>query len=57
MKFGGTSVKDAKAMLNVVEIVKIELPRKPVIVVSALAGVTNLLVEALPSAASSSGRL
>ncbi len=44
MKFGGTSVEDAKAMRNVAEIVERHLSRKPVVVASACAGVTNALL-------------
>ncbi len=45
MKFGGTSVEDSKAILRVIEIVKSEIPRKPIVVVSACAGVTNQLLK------------
>jgi len=45
MKFGGTSVEDAAAIKNVTEIVRKEIPRRPVVVVSACAGVTNLLLK------------
>jgi aspartate kinase len=51
MKFGGTSVKNAQAILNVVSIIKKYQDRKPVIVLSAMAGVTNSLVESLQAAA------
>ena len=44
MKFGGTSVEDARAMRRVVGIVRGELVRRPVIVASACAGVTNALL-------------
>jgi len=44
MKFGGTSVEDAKAMRNVAEIVERYLQRNPVVVASACAGVTNALL-------------
>lgn len=44
MKFGGTSVEDAGAMRNVGEIVLQRLDRKPVVVASACAGVTNALL-------------
>jgi len=44
MKFGGTSVEDAGAMRNVAEIVERNLGRKPVVVASACAGVTNALL-------------
>ena len=41
MKFGGTSVGDAKAILRVCEIVRGRLPQHPVVVVSAMAKVTD----------------
>lgn len=45
MKFGGTSVQDATAMKRVARAIQKE-SRWPVVVVSALGGVTNLLLEA-----------
>ncbi|HTX19900.1 MAG TPA: lysine-sensitive aspartokinase 3 [Bacteroidota bacterium] len=45
MKFGGTSVEDAAAIRNVAEIVGREVSRKPVVVVSACAGITNQLLK------------
>ncbi len=44
MKFGGTSVEDAAAMKRVCEIVRCRLSSKPVVVVSAMAKVTDQLV-------------
>ena len=44
MKFGGTSVEDAAAMERVCEIVRCRLSSKPVVVVSAMAKVTDQLV-------------
>lgn len=44
MKFGGTSVEDAPAIRRLIEIVKRELPKKILIVVSACSGVTNELI-------------
>ena len=44
MKFGGTSVRDADAIRRVCEIARRE-SRTPLVVVSALAGVTDQLVE------------
>jgi aspartate kinase len=44
MKFGGTSVEDAKAIDRVASIVKGRLPQKPVVVVSAMAKVTDTLL-------------
>ena len=46
MKFGGTSVQDAAAIARMIEIVKDRLGRHPVLVVSALAGVTDELLSA-----------
>lgn len=45
MKFGGTSVEDATAMRRLVAIVKQYLDRQPLVVVSAMAKVTNGLLE------------
>ena len=44
MKFGGTSIQDADAMEQVVSIVKSKLSRRPVIVISAMAQVTDTLI-------------
>jgi aspartate kinase len=44
MKFGGTSVENAEAIRRVASIVRDRLDRAPVVVVSAMAGVTNALV-------------
>jgi aspartate kinase len=43
-KFGGTSVADAGAIRRAADIVKGRLARTPIVVVSALAGVTNALL-------------
>ena len=43
-KFGGTSVADANAIRRAAEIVRGKAVRQPVVVVSALAGVTNALL-------------
>lgn len=43
-KFGGTSVADAAAILRTTEIVRDRLARRPIVVVSALAGATNALL-------------
>jgi aspartate kinase len=43
MKFGGTSVEDSAAIGRLVDIVRGRLEKKPVIVVSALSGVTSEL--------------
>jgi aspartate kinase len=44
MKFGGTSVEDARAIERVAAIVKERLPQRPVVVVSAMARVTDTLL-------------
>jgi aspartate kinase len=51
MKFGGTSVEDIAAIRRLIAIVQSGLDAKPVIVVSALAGVTDQLLEAGNAAA------
>ncbi|MCB9884469.1 MAG: aspartate kinase [Planctomycetes bacterium] len=50
MKFGGTSVGDAATIGRVVEIVRQEVRRRPVVVVSAHAGVTDMLLALTRSA-------
>jgi len=44
LKFGGTSVQDAKAMNQALDITVPYLPQRPVLVSSAMSGVTNDLV-------------
>ena len=44
MKFGGTSVQDAAAIKQVVTIINSRLDRKPVVVSSAAAGITDTLI-------------
>src|SRR5947208_16029130 len=44
MKFGGTSVEDAKAIERTAAIVKRRLSQKPVVLVSAMAKVTDQLL-------------
>lgn len=51
LKFGGTSVGDLAAIDRAVSIVRSRLPRAPVVVVSALAGTTNALLQAAHDAA------
>jgi aspartate kinase len=51
MKFGGTSVEDAAAIRRVIGIVQSRLNAHPVVVVSALAQVTDQLLEAGTAAA------
>src|SRR5829696_5582872 len=48
MKFGGTSVADAAAFENVARIVAAEREASPVVVVSAMSGVTDALLSATP---------
>lgn len=50
-KFGGTSVADADAIARAASIVGERLDRQPVVVVSALAGVTNAVLEVARRAA------
>ncbi|MFQ3598893.1 MAG: lysine-sensitive aspartokinase 3 [Chloroherpetonaceae bacterium] len=49
MKFGGTSVEDAVAMQNVINIVRTQQTRQshpaPMVIVSACAGITNKLIK------------
>lgn len=45
MKFGGTSVENAQCILGVADIIKQYEHDQPVVVVSAMAGVTDTLVE------------
>jgi aspartate kinase len=52
MKFGGTSVQDAAAILNILDIIEHESGRKPLIVLSACAGVTDALIRIANNAAS-----
>jgi aspartate kinase len=51
MKFGGTSVEDAAAIRRVISIVEGRLGAKPVLIISALAKVTDQLLEAGNAAA------
>jgi len=46
MKFGGSSVADAKRIRHVAEIVKTQLRQKPVLVLSAMGDTTDFLLEA-----------
>jgi len=45
MKFGGTSVRDSEAVERLIRIVSMASPQKTVVVVSALAGVTDSLIK------------
>ncbi|MBO0860650.1 MAG: lysine-sensitive aspartokinase 3 [Chloracidobacterium sp.] len=51
MKFGGTSVEDATAIRRLVSIVRRQSHRRPVVVVSAMGGTTNALLECARTAA------
>src|SRR5688572_9273739 len=44
-KFGGTSVADAEAIARLIEIIRSRVDRKPVVVVSAMASVTDRLLD------------
>ena len=46
MKFGGTSIGDSKRINEVVEIVKSQINKKPIVVVSAFSGITDTLIKA-----------
>ena len=45
LKFGGTSVADSKSISHVIEIIKKSNATKQVVVVSALGGITNILID------------
>jgi len=45
MKFGGTSVGNAERIAKVASLVKSRLKEKPIVVVSAVGGVTDLLIQ------------
>ena len=44
LKFGGTSVSTKERLQTITEIVREEKERKPLVVVSAIRGVTDLLL-------------
>ena len=50
LKFGGTSVEDAAAFERVAEIVRAERRARPVVVVSAMSGVTDALLASVDAA-------
>ncbi|MDQ7780265.1 MAG: aspartate kinase [Planctomycetota bacterium] len=52
LKFGGTSVGSAQMIRNVYAIVKDRLPKRPLVVVSAHGGVTDMLIRAANEAVS-----
>jgi len=45
MKFGGTSVADGEKILSVASLVKSFKSKKPIVVVSAMAGITDMLLD------------
>jgi aspartate kinase len=51
MKFGGSSVGDAEKIKNVCDIVKSRLSEKPIVVLSAVKGVTDKLIDTAEKAA------
>jgi len=51
MKFGGTSLGNRERIDTVVRLVRARLPRKPVVVCSAHAGVTDMLLQGAQAAA------
>ena len=56
MKFGGTSVGGPDEIRNVAQIVKSNLARKPVVVVSAVKKITDRLIELANLAKDSDGK-
>lgn len=56
MKFGGTSVEDANAFRNVAAIVKASVGLRPVVVVSAVGGFTNVLLASVQKAIAGDAR-
>ncbi len=50
MKFGGTSIGSAESIRNAVGVVKASLGRNPFVVVSAVSGVTDMLIAAAQKA-------
>lgn len=56
MKFGGTSLEDSAAFRNVTAIVKVASASRPVIVVSAIAGFTNSLLQSVERAIAGDAR-
>jgi len=50
MKFGGTSIGSSERIVAMLDIIEKRIDRQPVVVVSALSGVTNLLIDAARAA-------
>ncbi len=51
MKFGGSSIRDAKKMKNAARIIADSANQKPLVVLSALGGITDQLIETISLAA------
>ncbi len=45
LKFGGTSIQDAAAMQQAIAIISTRLPRRPIVVASAMAQITDTLIQ------------
>ncbi|MFH1453002.1 MAG: aspartate kinase [Armatimonadota bacterium] len=45
MKFGGSSIKDSRRIIHISEIIKDNLSKKPVVVLSAMGDTTDLLIK------------
>jgi aspartokinase len=45
MKFGGTSMGSPDSLKNVTDIIRLNLNEKPIVVVSAVSGTTDILIE------------
>ena len=52
LKFGGTSVADSQSLTHVLDIVKKSSDQQSLVVVSALGGITNLLIQMAENASS-----
>jgi|TARA_Y100000294_G_scaffold155286_1_gene155435 aspartate kinase len=55
MKFGGTSVGSADSVKNTANIIKSYIEKKPIIVVSAVSGITDKLIELVNAASQGKG--
>ena len=56
MKFGGTSVGNAERISNICNIIKSQIKRKPVVVVSAVTKITDLLIRLANESATGKGQ-
>ena len=52
LKFGGTSVEDARAFENVISLVSQQQKRQPLVVLSAIGGATDILIKSAQLAVS-----